>query len=89
MRNFEFFKISSNIQAPGGGLLGENNKTTSYTCTIHFCIKWYQVCKKNNEQKLNGKVISKSEDNGFLWPQPEAISSERDKVELWKILKYV
>ena len=46
MRNFEFFKISSNIQAPGGGLLGENNKTTSYTCTIHFCIKWYQDCKK-------------------------------------------
>ena len=32
---------------------------------------------KNNEQKLNGKVISKSEDDGFLWPQPEAISSER------------
>ena len=39
MRNFQFFKISSNIQAPGGGLLGENNKTTSYTRTIHFCIK--------------------------------------------------
>ena len=42
MRNFEFLKISSNIQAPGRGLLGENNKTTSYTCTNHFCIKWYQ-----------------------------------------------
>ena len=39
MRNFEFLKISSNIQAPGRGLLGENNKTTSYTCTNHFCIK--------------------------------------------------
>ena len=39
MRNCEFFKISSNIQAPGGGLLGENNKTTSYTCINHFCIK--------------------------------------------------
>ena len=39
MRDFEFFKISSDIQAPVGGLLGENNKTTSYTCTIHFCIK--------------------------------------------------
>ena len=39
MRNFEFFEISSNIQAPDGGLLDENNKTTSYACTIHFCIK--------------------------------------------------
>ena len=29
MRNFEFLKMSSNIQAPGRGLLGENNKTTS------------------------------------------------------------
>ena len=28
---------------------------------------------------MSGKVISKSEDDGFLWPQPEAISSERDK----------
>ena len=46
MRNFEFFESSSNIQAPDGGLLGENNKTTSYACTIHFCIKWYQDCKK-------------------------------------------
>ena len=40
MRNFEFLEISSNIQAPDGGLLGENNKTTSYACTIYFCIKW-------------------------------------------------
>ena len=72
MRNFEFLKISSNIQAPSRGLLGENNKTTSYTCTNQF----------SYEQKLNCKVISKSEDDGFLWPQPEAISSERDKVEL-------
>ena len=33
----------------------------------------------NNERKLNHKVISKSEDDGFLWPQPEAVSSERVK----------
>ena len=39
-----------------------------------------KIVKKNNEQKLNGKVISKSEDDGFLWPQPEAISSERVKL---------
>ena len=39
MRNFKFFEISSNIQAPDGGLLGENNKTTSYVCTIYFYIK--------------------------------------------------
>ena len=45
MRNFEFFKISSNIQAPGRDLLDENNKTTSYTCTNHFCIKWDQDCE--------------------------------------------
>ena len=30
-------------------------------------------------EKLNGRVICKSEDDGFLWPQPEAISSERVK----------
>ena len=31
---------------------------------------------------MNGRVISKSEDDGFLRPQPEAISSERDIVEI-------
>ena len=35
---------------------------------------------KYKEEKRNGRVICKSEDDGFLWPQPEAISSERVNV---------
>ena len=46
MRIFDFFDNSLNTQFPDGGLLGDSNKMTLYTCAIHFCIKQYQDRKK-------------------------------------------
>ena len=39
MRIFDFFDNSLKTPVPYRGLLGDSNKMTSYTCTIHFCIK--------------------------------------------------
>ena len=36
MRIFDFFDNSLNTQVPAGGLLGDSNKMTLYTCTISF-----------------------------------------------------
>ena len=40
---------------------------------------------KSGEQKLNGKLISKSEDDEFLWPQHEDISSKRISIHFTKL----
>ena len=63
-------------------------KTTSYTCTLISASSDTKIVKKSNKQKLNGKVISKCEDNGFLWPQPEANEVFTRFLEKCSILAY-